>query len=217
MVQAPPVCAGGAFLSKANQGDEAMKKSKLIMIIGALLPLALFFFPMWAITLQAPQYPDGIGMNIWINKIEGHQPNDIQNINLMNHYVGMEAIPEHMAEFDIFPWVIGGMSALGVVFGLIGNRKLFLAWFVIMVILGVIGMYDFYSWEYQYGHNLDPRAAIKIPGQAYQPPLIGTKAILNFTAHSWPGLGAYFLMAGMILSVLAYFTHQKEEGQNEEI
>ncbi len=186
------------------------------MITGALLPLALFFLPMWIITLEAPQYPDGIGMNIWIHKIVDHNPNDIKNINLMNHYVGMKPIPEHMAEFDIFPWVIGGMSAMGVVFGLIGNRKLFLAWFVIMVILGAIGMYDFYAWEYEYGHNLDPKAAIKIPGQGYQPPLIGTKQILNFTAHSWPASGAYFLFAGMMMSVLAFFTHRKEEEQYEE-
>ena len=193
-----------------------MKKSRLLMIAGALMILGLFVFPMWNIMLEAPQYPDSLGMDIWINKIEDHNPNDIKNINLMNHYVGMKAIPEQMDEFKVFPWVVGIMSALGVLFGIIGNRKLFLTWFIIMVILGIIGMYDFYSWEYEYGHNLDPTAAIKIPGQGYQPPLIGRKQILNFTASSWPMTGAYMLMVGMFMSLAAFFVARKEEEKDEE-
>lgn len=191
-----------------------MKKSKLIMIVGSIFLLALFVFPMWNIMLQAPQYPDAIGMDIWINKIVDHNPNDIKNINLMNHYVGMKSIPTHMKEFEVFPWVIGIMSGIGVVFGLIGNRKLFLIWFVVMVGLGIVGMYDFYLWEYEYGHNLDPKAAIKIPGQGYQPPLIGTKMILNFKASSWPMTGAYFLMVGVLMSLVAFFVDKKEEKEN---
>lgn len=191
-----------------------MKKSKLVMIVGSIFLLALFVFPMWNIMLQAPQYPDAIGMDIWINKIVDHNPNDIKNINLMNHYVGMKSIPTHMKEFEIFPWVIGVMSGIGVLFGLIGNRKLFLIWFIAMVGLGIAGMYDFYIWEYEYGHNLDPKAAIKIPGQGYQPPLIGTKMILNFKASSWPMTGAYFLMAGVLMSLVAFFMNKEEEKEN---
>lgn len=185
------------------------------MIVGSLLLLALFVMPMWSITLEAPQYPDSIGMNIWINKITDKNPNDIKNINLMNHYVGMKYIPEHMPEFDVFPWVIGIMSGLGVIFGLIGRRKLFLGWFILMMILGAIGMYDFYLWEYDYGHNLDPTAAIKIPGQGYQPPLIGAKQILNFRAISMPMMGAYFLFTGMLMTLLAFFQAKREEVNDE--
>ena len=188
-----------------------MKTSKYIMIGGALLILSLFVMPMWNITLKAPQYPDSIGMNIWINKIADMNPNDIKNINLMNHYVGMEKIPEQMKEFEVFPIVIGVMSALGVIVGLIGNKNLYLAWFIAMVILGALGMYDFYLWEYEYGHNLDPKAAIKIPGQGYQPPLIGVKQILNFTAISKPLMGAYLLFLGMLMSLYAYIYERKQE------
>lgn len=180
------------------------------MILGAVLILALFIFPMWNITLEAPQYPEAIGMDIWINKIADHNPNDLKNINLMNHYVGMQAIPEIIPEFKFFPYVVISMSILGIIFGLIGNRNLFLVWFCMMVILGTLGMYDFYLWEYEYGHNLDPTAAIKVPGQAYQPPLIGSKVILNFKAISLPMTGAYFLFAGIISSLIAYFVARKQ-------
>jgi len=179
------------------------------MIIGSLLLLSLFVMPMWNITLKAPQYPDSIGMNIWINKIVDMNPNDIKNINLMNHYVGMKEIPEHMEEFDIFPWVIGIMAFLGVVIGLTGKKNLYLTWFIVMVLLGAAGMYDFYLWEYDYGHDLNPTAAIKIPGQGYQPPLIGVKQILNFTAISKPLMGAYLLFVGMGLTVYAFIIEQK--------
>ncbi len=32
------------------------------MLAGALLPLLLFVFPLWKITLEAPQYPTPLGM-----------------------------------------------------------------------------------------------------------------------------------------------------------
>ncbi len=66
-------------------------------------------------------------------------------------------------------------------------------------------MVDFYLWEYDYGHNLDPTAAIKIPGMSYQPPLIGSKPLLNFNASSWPGPGgwaaAFACAVGLFVSV----------------
>lgn len=195
-----------------------MKKSQILMILGAILVAALFVFPMWNITLEAPQYPEPIGMDIWITKIADHNPNDVKNINLMNHYVGMKEIPEHIPEFEIFPWVVGVMVVLGIIFGFIGNHKLFLVWFIMMALLGIAGMYDFYLWEYDYGHSLDPKAAIKFTNpdgspMAYQPPLIGSKLILNFKAISLPMIGAYFLFAGMITSVVAFFVGKKEAAQ----
>ncbi len=186
------------------------------MIVGALLLLTLFVFPLWNITLKAPQYPEPIGMDIWINKFTDHNPNDIKNINIMNHYVGMQDIPEHIPEFDIFPYVTLGLVALGVLFGFIGNHRLYLTWCVLVIILGSIAMYDFYLWEYDYGHNLKENAAIKFTDQdgqpmAYQPPLIGSKMILNFEAISLPVTGAYLLFLGIILSVVAFVRGKKEK------
>lgn len=192
-----------------------MKKYRILMIIGSLLLLLLFVFPIWNITLQAPQYPTPLGMNIHINKLSDENPGDLQNINLMNHYVGMKEIPHHLKEFEFFPYVVLFMVVIGVLLGLKANYKWFIVWFIAMVILGTLGMYDFYLWEYDYGHNLNPEAAIKFTNEdgspmAYQPPLIGTKTILNFTAHSYPRTGAYFLALGMILALIAYFTGYKQ-------
>ncbi|WP_456457902.1 hypothetical protein [Reichenbachiella sp.] len=198
-----------------------MKLSKIMMIVGSAMILLLFVLPLWNITLEAPQYPEAIGMDIWINKIVDHNPNDIKNINLMNHYVGMKDIPTEMAEFEIFPPVIIGMAVLGILFGFVGNRKLYLTWFIVMSLLGTAGMYDFYRWEYDYGHNLKENAAIKFLDEkgepmAYQPPLIGSKMILNFNAISLPMSGAYCLFGGMFITLAAFFVAKKEEEKSVE-
>jgi hypothetical protein len=199
-----------------------MRKHKISMMVASILLLGLFVFPMWSISIEAPQYPDPLGMNIWIHKIEDRNPNDIRNINILNHYVGMAEIPEKMKEFEIFPPVIIFMAVLGLLLGWKANYKWYLVWFIVLAVLGSVGMYDFYLWEYDYGHNLDPKAAIKFLDEegnpmAYQPPLLGTKTILNFTAHSYPLLGAYFLFVGMGLSLLAFFMGKKTEAAQIEI
>ncbi len=188
-----------------------MKKSQILMIIGSLLLLPLFVLPLWNITLEAPQYPTPLGIDIYITKMAGHNEGDIQNINILNHYVGMAKLPEKMKEFEFFPIIVIAMVVLGLIIGFIGKKRLFLAWFILMSVLGSIGMYDFYLWEYDYGHNLNPKAAIKFPGTAYQPPLIGTKKILSFTAHSYPSSGGYLLFLGMFLTLSAYYVAVKEE------
>lgn len=195
-----------------------MKKSKILMFIGVLLPLALFVFPLWNITLEAPQYPIPLGMEIHINDFVDAHPHDIKNINLMNHYVGMQYIPETIPEFKIFPVVIGLMTFLGLIVVFKGNYKWYLSWFILMSILAIAGIYDFYLWEHDYGHNLDPKAIMKFTNpdgtiMGFQPPLFGTKHILNFTAHSYPQTGAYFLGVGMLLTLLAYYFGKKEQKQ----
>jgi hypothetical protein len=197
-----------------------MKKSKLLMILGPLFLLGLFVYPLWKIQLEAPQYPIPLGMYIHINKISDERPFDVKNINLMNHYVGMKEIPEHMKEFDIFPPVIIAMVILGVFIGFVGNWKWYLAWFALMSIMGLIGMYDFYLWEHEYGYDLDPHAIMKFTNpdgsiMGFQPPLYGSKKILNFVAHSYPSTGAFLMLIGMVMTFLAvifgYFEEKKAQ------
>jgi copper chaperone NosL len=191
-----------------------MKKSKMLMLLAALLPLGLFIFPLWNITLEAPQYPTPLGMNIHINDFTDANPHDIKNINLMNHYVGMKYIPDAIPEFKIFPAGIIITTILGLIIGFKANYKWFLAWFILMVVLSLAGLYDFYLWESDYGYDLDPKAIMKFTNpdgsiMGFQPPLFGSKKILNFTAHSYPRLGAYFLALGMALSFVSYFIGKK--------
>lgn len=185
---------------------------KILFILGSVMLLGTFLSPIWRITLEAPQYPSGITMYIWINKINGSEPGTLQNINILNHYVGMKMIePESIPELKYFPKVIIGMALLGIMFGLINNKKLFLTWGIIMILLGIMGIYDFYLWEYDYGHNLADDAPIKVPGQSYQPPLFGSKMLLNFNAISYPHYGSIFIGIPLILSFVAFFLKRKQD------
>lgn len=187
------------------------------MIIGPLLLLGLYFFPLWNIVLGAPQYPDPLGMNIHINGLKGVNEFDIQNIDGLNHYIGMHTLPkvEEMWEFSTFPIVIGVMVTLGAIIGILGylgkvGHKWFLGWFVIMSVLGILGMYDFNQWLIDYGTNLDPNAIIKLTNpdgspMTYKPPLFGHVKMLNFDVTSLPSSGAWFMFAGMMLTLVASY------------
>lgn len=186
--------------------------SRIMMGVAALLLFTLFVFPIWKITLIAPQYPDGISMYIWINKVTGDSDSTLQNINILNHYVGMQAIvPDSIPELTYFPYIISAMAVLGLIFALVGKRILYLAWTVLMCVLGVLGIFDFYLWEYKYGHDLSPLAPIKVPGMAYQPPLFGEKHLLNFLAKSYPDYGTYFLFIAVLLTFVAYIVARRRK------
>lgn len=183
---------------------------RLLMILAAILLIFLFFFPIWKITLFAPQYPGGISMYIWINKITGDTPGTLQNINILNHYVGMKFIvPDSIPELKYFQFVIAGMGLLALVFAYLNKRPLYLAWVILFLILGAAGIYDFYLWEYDYGHDLSPTAPIKVPGMAYQPPLFGKKTLLNFVAYSYPNWGSLFYGISIIAGFLAFWISKK--------
>ena len=123
---------------------------------------------------------------------------------------------EPFIEFTIFPIVIGIMILFGVFVGFKGNPNLYLTWLIVMVILGIAGLYDFYLWLDTYGHDLDPNAILKITDpltgkpMGYQPPFFGYKKLLNFEVYSYPAIGAYFIATGMLLSLVAYITGKKE-------
>lgn len=193
-----------------------MKTASMTMILGSALLFGLFFYPLWSITLEAPQYPSGIGMYIHLDGLEGHEKHDIQNIDGLNHYIGMRKLPkkDDMWEFSVFPKVVGGMAILGLIIGILGFFKKisyhwFLGWLLLMLVLGILGMIDFNNWMTDYGTNLDPKAIMKMTDKegnplSYKPPLFGTKDILNFTAHSYPALGAILMGIGMFLTFVAF-------------
>ncbi len=43
--------------------------SKFFMAFASLILLLVFLFPIWKIDLSAPQYPEGLGLRIWVNQI----------------------------------------------------------------------------------------------------------------------------------------------------
>lgn len=185
-------------------------KSRIILLIASLMLIATYFVPIWKIDLNAPQYPEGLGLRIWLDEIGGFKPNDLQNINGLNHYIGMKEIePESIPELKIMPFIIAFMILFGLVNVFVGKPILPKIWIITFILIGIVGLVDFYLWGYNYGHNLDPGAPIKVPGMTYQPPLIGSKQLLNIDAVSLPYTGGYIILISIILTAFAIYYNSK--------
>jgi copper chaperone NosL len=175
-----------------------MPVSRLLLAIASLMMLMLYFVPFWQILMWAPQYPEGLAMQIWINKLSG----DVEIINGLNHYIGMKHIKVEMfPEFKIMPWLIGGIIAFGLIAAASGRKFMLWSFMAILIITGITGLVDFWMWGYDYGHNLDPTAPIQVPGMSYQPPLIGSKTLLNFLAYSGPDTGGWIMVSSALLTI----------------
>jgi len=177
--------------------------TRVIIFFCALALVGVLFMPFWKIELDAPQYPEGLMLQIYTSKIGG----DVDIINGMNHYIGMRTLhTEDFIEFTILPYLTAGFAALFLFTAFRGTTKALRFTFIAFLLFGIVAMADFWKWEYNYGHNLDPDAAIKVPGMAYQPPLIGYKQLLNFGAYSIPDIGGWiFIAAGVIIGALMVY------------
>lgn len=186
-------------------------KSRILVMIGALILILTFFFPLWTIDLNAPQYPEGLGLRIWLNEISGLKPNDLQSINGLNHYIGMkEIVPDAIPELKIMPYVIVFMIIFGLLNAYLKNKKLIYVWLILFIVLGSVGLYDFYMWAYDYGHNLNPNAPIKVPGMTYQPPIIGSKQLLNINAVSLPSTAAIIIFISIFINAAVLYIEKKK-------
>ena len=180
--------------------------SRLLLAAGSLLLIVTYFVPVWSIDLEAPQYPEGLGIRIFLHSIGSAQGNDLESINGLNHYIGMKRIePDDIPELKMMPYIVGVFVVFGLLAAAIGKRTFVAIWTATFIAVGCVGMWDFYQWEYDYGHNLDPHAAIRIEDMNYQPPLIGSKQLLNFTAHSYPAAGGWIICASIFSGIAAFY------------
>lgn len=176
--------------------------SKVLLFLGAISLVISIFVPIWRIELDAPQYPEGLCLQIHANKLGGN----VDIINGLNHYIGMKTLHEEdFIEFTVLPYIIGFFALATLLVIAFGRKKMLYVLFTLFVLFGILAMYDFWRWEYDYGHNLDPKAAIIVPGMAYQPPLIGYKQLLNFGAYSIPDIGGWLFIASGVCMLIAVF------------
>jgi hypothetical protein len=187
------------------------KSARILVAVAALLMSLGFVLPLWRVDLIAPQYPEGLGMLIRVNTVVGVKEQDLNSINNLNHYIGMKHIePDAIPELKYMPAILGALVVTAFGVAALGKRAVLYGWAVLLGVVQVVGLYDYWRWGYDYGHNLDMDVAIiKIPGMTYQPPLIGSKQLLNFVATSWPAPGGWALMLATVLVAVAVWQSWK--------
>ncbi len=175
--------------------------------LAALVLLPVFFLPVlhiWEMRLWAPQYREGLRLTIYTNTIKG----DVDNINILNHYVGMKAIrSEDFDEFRFLPQALTAFGVLALLAGLLNRRWLAVLGWLLFTAFSAYMFRDYAMWLWSYGHDLDPRAAIKLP--AFTPPLIGYARMANFKVLSLPGPGTVLLGIAWALGPLAWWLERR--------
>jgi copper chaperone NosL len=185
-------------------------ESRLLLGLAAVLLAPVYWLPLWSIRISAPQYREGLGMNIGLRDIWGQGQHDIQNINILNHYIGMKPIvPSEVGVLTIMPWAVAFLMAGALAVAVIGRRWAVWGWLGAFTVLGTAGMVEFWRWNHDYGHNLSPDAPIKVPGMTYSPPIFGSKELLNITTTSLPSWGTLFIVLSILAAVAALYVGRR--------
>jgi copper chaperone NosL len=183
--------------------DRPLRLWSRVVLALLVVPLVLAFSqPLWRISMEAPQYPKGLWMEIYAHKVEaGNKGQHLDEINTLNHYIGMQKIDRAaLTDLDWMPFALGALVLLTLRVAAIGNVRMALD---LLVLAGYVAAFAGARFVYRmwaFGHQLDPKAAVKV--DPFMPALFGTKQIANFTTHSFPQLGT--ILVGIFLGGLLF-------------
>jgi len=182
--------------------DEPIRFRSRILLALLVIPLVLSFTqPLWRISMKAPQYPQGLHMDVYAYKLSGgHDGHDIAEINELNHYIGMHKIERsQFQDLDWIPFALGLLAILALRAAAIGKVRSLIDLSVMTLYIGAFSMARFVYKLWVFGHDLDPHAPVNI--KPFMPVVVGTKQVANFTTHSWPNWGTA-LMSTFAMGVL---------------
>ncbi len=188
---------------------------RALLVAAAVLLAATHFLPLWDMTMFAPQYGEGLRLHIYSHQLTGgNGGQDLVEINLLNHYIGMRSLSaESLTEFLWMPFIVGALALLclrAAVFGAVGHLL------DVVVVFGYFAAFSAYSFVHKlfvYGHELAPGAAVKVSG--FTPPIIGGKQIANFEVYSYPGFGSYLFLAvgaALVVAIVLAVRAARREG-----
>jgi copper chaperone NosL len=175
---------------------------RVLVLLAVLLLVPTYLFPLWNMTMFAPQYPDGLRLNIYSWRLDGgHEGQDVREINVLNHYIGMAALTtESFSEFKWIPFVVGALGLLFLRAAFHGTMGALVDVTVLFVYFALFSLWSFAYKLFFYGHNLAAGAPVKVA--PFMPPLFGYRKIANFEVYSYPGPASY-AMAGILVMLLA--------------
>jgi hypothetical protein len=173
---------------------------RALLVLAFILLIPSYLFPLWTLTMFAPQYPEGLRMGIYSWKLEGgHGGQDVKEINVLNHYIGMKDLePRDFTEFTWIPFVVGAVGLLILRAAVLGKLAHAVDCLVLYLYFGAFSLWSFGYKLWWYGHHLAPTAAVKVA--PFMPPMFGFKQLANFSVYSYPGLGSYAL--GLVVVAL---------------
>jgi hypothetical protein len=193
----------------------------ILMGVAAFCLIISIFLPYWNMTLEAPQYPKGLHIQTYVNRLEG----DVAEIDGLNHYIGMRPLAEAAQLERSLSFVLIGVTALLVVAAIFIHSK----WSALLALPALLYPFfflaDMYYWLRTFGQNLDPTAALSSYIEPFVPTVLGEGLIGQFKTIASLGIGFYLAILASILILFGlYFQRKaykplvdaaKEEGNGE--
>jgi len=189
--------------------------SRGLLLVVAGLFVAIAFLPLWRITLVAPQYEEGLRVSIYSYKlVGGNDGQDLNEINKLNHYIGMRALQQSdFVEMKWMPFALGLFALIALRAAAHGRMHQVVDLFALFTYFGLFSMGLFYYRLYTYGHTLDPRAPMTI--EPFTPMLIGKNQIANFVQYSFPLIGGVLMVFIPVLLFGAFWFSRKARESKE--
>ena len=181
------------------------RRPSQLIIVSAILLLVSLLLPYWVLNLKAPQFPDGLTVRAYVNRLEG----DVGELEGLNHYVGLGSFEDAaVLERSIAIYAIVGLAALLVAALFIHSR-----WVLILtlpaILFPVVFLIDLQYWLYDFGHNLDPLAPLAAAVGEFTPPIFGPAEIAQFNTMALPGLGLIVAFIASGLLIYAMVLHRR--------
>ena len=177
----------------------------LIFVAAAILLMISMFLPYWGLTLNAPQYPQGLTVTAYVNRLEG----DVKEIDGLNHYIGMRKLDE-AAQFE---------KQISI-YGIVGVALLMLAavfvhnWWAALLTLPALALplvfiLDLQFWLANFGQNLDPTAPLSSSVKPFVPPALGHGKIAQFSTDARPEIGMWLAIVASVLILVGLYFHRR--------
>ena len=194
----------GPRAPEAVESEEALRYRLPALLLGlaAVVLLISMFFPYWKMTLMAPQYPGGLEVEVYVNRMTG----DVDEIDGLNHYIGMRPLEEAaQLERSVSVAAITILALL-----LLGAIFIHTKWAALLALPALLMPYvflaDMYFWMRNFGMNLDPRAPLSGAIEPFVPPIWGEGVVGQFRTIASFQIGIYLaFLAGFLILAGLYF------------
>lgn len=177
----------------------------LLFVAAAVLLIISIQRPWWRLKLNAPQYPAGLYVTAYVNRMTG----DVAEIDGLNHYIGMRPLAEAAVleqSISVFGIVALALLILAAVF--VHNK-----WAALLalpaLLLPAFFLIDLQFWLANFGLNLDPNAALSSSVEPFVPPVLWTGTIAQFSTVPRLLSGFWLSLWASGLILVGLFFHRR--------
>ncbi len=190
---------------EASQHRDTYQRPKRLLTLSSILLGSSIFLPYWELKLKAPQYPDGLRVTLWVNRLEG----DVQELEGLNHYIGLPSF----ADGAVLERTVSVAGILALAALLLAGHYVHSRWALTLagptVLFPLFFLADLQYWLWNYGHSLDPRAPFSHAVGEFTPPLFGSGSIAQFDTLAWPGWGLLMALTASALAAAGMISHRR--------